>query len=200
MRRALVMASAWRRAGTAVPRRWYGARGDENPFRAFPSTFPSGEPQWDVDLRRLRREYRQLQSQHHPDVAGGTDEAAQRLNRAYGTLVRPLARAQFLLARNGVDVTSDATAQEIMQRDPGLLMRVLDVHEQLEELESEADVRRLREENRARMAAVEGELGRAFAARDWDRAAQLAVELRYWDNVESAVREWEPGVVPHLKH
>ncbi|SCU87533.1 LAMI_0D06436g1_1 [Lachancea mirantina] len=169
-----------------------------NAFKLFPRTFPDGQAHWDVDLKKLRKEFRDLQAMEHPDTNGDKNgeksaENSAMLNKAYQTLRQPLLRAQFLLKlRDGVDVTDEKMAQKVAQQEPTLLMRVLDVHEQLEEACEERQVRELARENRSRMSDVETQLSEAFAKRDVERAKQLTVELKYWTTLDQAVREWEP--------
>ncbi|SCU93728.1 LADA_0G04610g1_1 [Lachancea dasiensis] len=182
-----------------VSRRCYSVR---NAFKVFPSTFAAGQWSWDVDLRGLRKEYRSLQAQEHPDTNCNSDSSrSSELNHAYQTIRVPLLRAQHILkTQAGLDLDNEAGAQNIAQQDPNLLMRVLDVHEELETLGSEEDVRRIALENRARMAELNRQLGEAFGRQDWDRAAQLTVELKYWTSLDRAVKEWEPGKRLELHH
>ncbi|AET41071.1 J-type chaperone JAC1 Ecym_7225 [Eremothecium cymbalariae DBVPG len=185
-----------------VGRRWYSS---ENWFKLFPKTFPTGGATWDVDITQLRREYRQLQAVHHPDIVAnaGSDEdsgMSSKLNKAFSTLLKPVLRSQYLLQLQGIDLTNEEVAQGIMQRNPQLLMDVLDVHEQLEELETEEDIKELKGANKERIAKLQKAIGAAFGANDWDKAAQLTVELKYWDNLDKAIKEWEPGKPVQLTH
>ncbi|CAR23373.1 J-type chaperone JAC1 [Lachancea thermotolerans CBS 6340] len=182
-----------------VCKRLYSSR---SVFQQFPRTFRSRIWSWNVDLRGLRKEYRDLQALEHPDMNANSDSSrSSELNHAYQTLKQPLLRAQYILeTQAGLDLRNEQTSREIAQQDPELLMRVLDVHEQLESLSSEQDVKVIARENRERMNVIEQTLGEAFAQHDWDRAAQLTVELRYWTSLDRAVKEWEPGKRLELNH
>lgn len=170
-------------------------------FHLFPKTYPTGEIKWDVDLKTLRKEYRKLQSQYHPDiVAPGEQDISSELNKAYNTLTKPLTRSQYILSLKGVDLTRDGEAQKIMSKDPQLLMEVLDVHEQLEDISSEDDLRDIGRENKQRLQNCEELLGEAYCAKDYEKAAMLTVELKYWTNLDSAIKEWEPGRPVRLTH
>lgn len=67
------------------------------------------------------------------------------LNKAYNTLKEPLARAQYMLALNGVEVSESESLE-----DPELLMEVMEIREEMEEAESEEDIERLKIENGGR--------------------------------------------------
>jgi molecular chaperone HscB len=68
-----------------------------------------------IEVARLERAYRQVQSQVHPDrFAAATDaekrvsmQWATRANEAFQTLKRPLSRARYLLALRGVDTQEE---------------------------------------------------------------------------------------------
>ncbi|CDO96117.1 unnamed protein product [Kluyveromyces dobzhanskii CBS 2104] len=170
-------------------------------FQWFPKTFVSGKPQWEVDLKKLRKEYRQLQAEHHPDViTSNVGDVSSELNRAYKTLSKPLTRSQYILGLQGIDLNQDGEAQKVMSKDPQLLMLVLDVHEQLEDVNSEEDLKLIDQENKQRLKECEQKLEKAHESQDWETAAMLTVELRYWSNLDNAIKEWEPGKPILLTH
>lgn len=170
-------------------------------FQWFPKTFPQGSATWDVDLKKLRKEYRQLQSEHHPDIASeSSEDISSELNRAYKTLTKPLSRSQYILSLQGIDLNQDGEAQKIMSKDPQILMQVLDVHEQLEEINSEEDLKQIELENKQRLKDCEQKIKEAYESNNLEVAAMLTVELRYWTNLDNAVKEWEPGRAIRLTH
>ena len=181
-------------------------------FELFPRTFPSHQPQWQVDQARLRKEYRSLQAQFHPDklgqegngaaeVGGSLEERSALLNKAFHTLKAPLARSQYLLKQlKGVDLQDDAVKQQLTASDPELLLEVLDVHEQLAECESEADVRPIEQENKRRLSEIETQLDSAYEKGDLEAAVLLTVALKYWTNLALAIKEWAPGQSVELRH
>ena len=66
---------------------------------------------FDLDLEKLTNEYKNLQSQTHPDKFSGADDASRLhalqlssiINDAFDTLKSPLKRAAYLLMLNGID-------------------------------------------------------------------------------------------------
>lgn len=179
-------------------------------YELFPRTFPKKAPSWNFDQRQLRKEYRNLQAQHHPDMLGGnmSQEVASSggsysslLNKAYHTLKDPLPRSQYMLkVLNNLDLTEERISQGIMQSDPSILMQVLDTHEQLEEVQNEEDVKKIDVENRDRIRGVDSQLQVCYETKDYDRAARLTVELKYWVNLANAIKEWQPGKPVTITH
>lgn len=181
-------------------------------YELFPRTFPEKKPSWTIDQPALRKEYRSLQAQHHPDMISSNGAAnnviendggdqSSLLNKAYHTLKDPLLRSQYVLkVVCGVDLTQEQVAQKIMQSNPSLLMQVLDTHEQLEEMENEEDVRTIEQENKQRIKGIESQLKDCFEQKQYDEAARMTVELKYWVNLAKAIREWEPGKPVTLTH
>ncbi|KAF8065471.1 hypothetical protein HT031_003072 [Scenedesmus sp. PABB004] len=149
-------------------------------------------PTFDVDPAALERRYKLLQWTLHPDRAAGKSDqerqysAAQAalINQAYGVLRQPLARANYMLMLGGVS-PEDSEAHTI--EDPELLMEVMEAREEVEgEADQEALVR-LHATNRARQAALCGELSAAFSAGEAERARQLVAQLSYWVRLEEAI-------------
>ncbi|WP_127347721.1 Fe-S protein assembly co-chaperone HscB [Pseudidiomarina mangrovi] len=95
--------------------------------------------QFALDSADLQKRYRQLQQTLHPDRFANASErdrllAVQRssqLNDAYSTLREPLARAEYLLHLQGIDLAHEQTTL----RDPEFLMAQMEWRERLEELE-----------------------------------------------------------------
>jgi len=173
-------------------------------YDMFPETFPSGPPPkspFTPDLKKLRKEFIQLQGLAHPDRASAdkqrqAEALSSRINEAYKTLQDPLRRARYLLAQQGIDV-EDESAQI---SDKALLMEVMEAREAVEEVEDEEGLVEIRAENDARIAASVGVLEQCFEKGDMDAAAQEAIRLRYWSNIAESIHGWEKGVGGGLNH
>lgn len=176
----------------------------------FPTTLPKGPPpsgSFAVDLKQLRNEFLRLQASAHPDRHPPERKAvaealSARINEAYKTLQSPLARAQYLLSMRGNESPTDEAAKLGDEGDDQmLLMEVLDLREQIEEAETEADIRSIKEENDVRIATSVKILEDAFRSDQIDEAAKEAVKLRYWVNVDETLHAWEEGrPPPNLQH
>jgi len=119
-----------------------------------------------------------------------------RLNEAYRAIQDPLSRARYLLSLRGIDVEDDSAKIE----EGELLMEVMEVREAVDEAESEEELEPIRQENNARIARSVAILEQAFAGEDMGSAAEEAVRLRYWANIEESIQGWEKGVGGGLVH
>ena len=112
-----------------------------------------------------------------------------RVNEAYKTLQDPLRRAQYLLSLQGIDVEDESAKLE----ENELLMEVMEAREAVEEVENEEELVSLRAENNERIKASVTILEDLFARNDLETAAQEAIRLRYWMNIEESIQGWEKG-------
>lgn len=185
------------------------------PVRAFKYSAPQGKagdyydllqypldqvPQngWQIDSGALKRRWREQMALTHPDRLANRSESEQRqaaqhssaVNKAYETLMNPLARALYLLEVQGAEGMGESDSIE----DPVLLMEVMELQEALDAAEDEEAVQAVAAANDEHLQGVLARLGDAFAKNppDTDAVRTLATELRYWDNIARAAREWQP--------
>ncbi|CCE78220.1 Piso0_000837 [Millerozyma farinosa CBS 7064] len=201
-------------------------------FELFPKTFPKAGPPREsfiVDQRKLRKELRSLQGQHHPDVAvqaavagssedvvASDDGVSALLNKAYSTLRNPYTRIAHIIQVNHpehLDITEDDVSKALIakfssQSDESsleyksMLMSVMEAHEALEFAGSEEDIEGLEEENNAKILESEQIIESLLqkSPPDWDALMMEAIKLKYWININNAVKEWEPGKPVNLTH
>lgn len=112
-----------------------------------------------------------------------------RLNEAYKTIQDPLSRARYLLATRGIDVEDESAKTEANE----LLMEIMEVREAVDEAASESQVAEIKEVNDVRIAESVAILEKAFAEDDMQQAADEAIRLRYWANIEESIQGWEKG-------
>ncbi|EER34223.1 hypothetical protein CTRG_01083 [Candida tropicalis MYA-3404] len=187
-------------------------------FKLFPHTFPHGGPPKDsflINDRVLRREYRALQSEHHPDVSADNGKSSD-INRAYTTLKNPYTRIAHFIYLNSpdhVNITEDSVAKKLIQEYQQqsmensmnykeMLMSVLEAHEQLELAESEHQLETLETENDARIDSTESKIQHSLhePVINWEELMMDAIRLKYWVNIQNGIKEWEPGKPVHLTH
>ncbi|KAL3418633.1 Fe-S protein assembly co-chaperone HscB [Phlyctema vagabunda] len=174
-------------------------------YELFPKTLPKGPPPagaFPIDTRELRREFLQLQAVAHPDrhaaeLKTRAEATSAYINEAYKTLSNPLLRAQYLLGLRGIDVAEDETAK---LDDEQLLMLVLETREEIEDVETEADLEPIRVENENRIMFSEQLLEQAFKRNDLKSAKDETVRLRYWVNIRESLDGWEKGKPIVLAH
>lgn len=78
--------------------------------------------------------------------------------------------------------------------DPMLLAEILEAREELEMAESAEEVDGLRRTNQEKVDETISALKEAFAGDppDFRGAKGLAVQLKYWQGLEEAAKEWSP--------
>ena len=143
-----------------------------------------------------------MQAKAHPDRHQGADkaraeEASSQINEAYKTLQNPLLRAQYLLSLRGIDVGEDETAKV---EDPELLMEVLEMREDIEAAQEEAELAPMKESNDQKIDQSVAILDDAFKRDDMVDAKEEAVKLRYWINIKESLDAWEKGKPVVLVH
>lgn len=163
---------------------------------------------WSIDLSALKATWRKMQALSHPDRMGGKSDEEQGiaaeqsslLNRAYEVLRDPLSRAHYLLEQKGGSEAAPGEADSL--EDPELLMKVMELREELEEAQTESDIESIREANAQLYDGAVDRLKDCFAAEPAKlvEAKKAATELRYWSNIAKACREWTPGARIELQH
>ncbi|RCK67724.1 J-type co-chaperone JAC1, mitochondrial [Candida viswanathii] len=180
-------------------------------FKLFPQTFPQGGPPKDSFLisdRVLRREYRSLQGEHHPDVSSDNGKSSD-INRAYTTIAHFI----YLNLPNHVNIAEDLVAKKLIQEYQQksmetsmnykeMLMQVLEAHEQLELAGLENELETLETENNERIESTEARIEDALQQPEinWEELMMDAIRLKYWVNIQNGIKEWEPGKPVHLTH
>jgi molecular chaperone HscB len=127
------------------------------------------EPKLTLDAATLQKRFYELSRQWHPDrfSTRPPDEQARALettallNDAFRTLKDPVARAEYVLAQNGLE----AATQRGNDVPPELLEEVLELNMALEEADAEQIARSL-EQFRATQAEIDEALREQFGA--WD--------------------------------
>lgn len=92
--------------------------------------------QFELDNNTLSETFRDLQRRFHPDKFASASERdrlmavqkAAEINDAYQTLKSPIARAEYILALQGVDIRAE---QQTMS-DPMFLMEQMELREEIE--------------------------------------------------------------------
>ena len=139
---------------------------------------------FDIDGAELDRRYFALQRQLHPDRFA-TRTARERaisqsqavaLNEAYETLKDPLARAEYMLRLNGVDVNPDGCNTV---RDPTLLMEQMERREALAEADTPEAIDAIIAEARRECDDGFAATAAAFMAKDLERAECEVTRLKY---------------------
>lgn len=162
-----------------------------------------------VDTKKLRKEYRKLQSVSHPDLNnslnkdhdGGHGASSSLINKAYETLSDPLKRAQYiLLLQAGIDLSNDEVGKSLQFQDKTMLFEMMEIHEKLESIMNEKELDAMKKENQNKIKDLCETLTELFEAKEWDKAALATIRLKYCYNIKNALKEWEAGKPVTLTH
>ena len=143
--------------------------------------------QFALDGSLLASQFRQLQTQFHPDKFATASERdrlmavqkAAQINDAYQILKNPISRAEYLLAENGVELRGE---QQTMQ-DPMFLMEQMELREELEDIAASDDPEsalfdfdtKVSKMFKQQLVSVEQELNDS----DWSHAADRVRKLKF---------------------
>lgn len=147
-----------------------------------------------VDLSRLEKSFRDLQSQVHPDrFAAKTDSErrvamqwATRANEAYRTLRDPVGRARYLLGLKGFDTGEETNTS----MPPDFLMQQMEWRESVAGARAARDAARLDRlsaelaESRDDMLRL---LGRALDDSNYDAGCSLVRKLRFLEKLDEEI-------------
>jgi len=146
-----------------------------------------------IDEAALQRAYIGKQREFHPDKQSGKDPVARQkallqsmdVNAAYQALKHPVRRAEHLLALNGVTVNSEMDSHK---PDMALLMESMQMREALEQATDAAAFAGLRDGAHGKMEAAQADFSLASQADEWNKAASLAMRMRYLEKFLEEVR------------
>lgn len=141
-------------------------------------------PSLEVNRELLEKNYLERQQQFHPDrfiKASATEQSSAtqqtaNVNRAYKILKDPVTRAEALLAlQPGFEVKEDEG-----QAPAGLLMRVIELREALEDAETTGALETLNDEVAVLHKETWASLTQTCQDKDWDSVQQQLIALHYW--------------------
>jgi molecular chaperone HscB len=162
--------------------------GVQIPSDASYFTLMEMEERFELNLERLEASYFALQRQLHPDRYRNRSEKerqlsllySMRVNEAYQTLKSPLLRAQYLLKRQGVDVTAEKHG---VTPAPAVLMQVMEWREALAEMESPTDLQAFGRSMKEEFHRLLEEFHHRYEAGELAPAAQTAITLGYLEKI-----------------
>lgn len=144
------------------------------------------EERYDLDLAALEKAFFEKSKELHPDRFASAPAAervaaltkSRALNDAYQTLKKPVARAEYLLARAGVTIGDNE------RLEPGFLMEILELREELAEARVAGKLDVVGHKQGAMAARKKGvlaELPALFAAKDLPAIKERLIVMRYLD-------------------
>ncbi|KAI0094895.1 Co-chaperone Hsc20 [Irpex rosettiformis] len=148
---------------------------------------------FDVDEDLLKRNFRQIQRVIHPDKwsskgPGAYELAAEmssRVNKAYKTLLNPYTRAEYLLQKEGLEISESDGVQ-----DPELITEILELRMAVEEAESQEDVDEIRAENADNIKVVIDNISTYVEGGNWEAVKRETIKLKYMQGIDAAAEAW----------
>ncbi|KAF5390271.1 hypothetical protein D9757_002934 [Collybiopsis confluens] len=150
-----------------------------------------------VDTALLKQRFRQIQATCHPDTwaSKGQDkqDAAQALssavNRAYQTLLQPMARIEYILSLNGHPMEETDKLE-----DNEFLMNIMTAREEIETAETPEEAEVILRENQAMIDDTLSEIEALVEARKWDQAKEAGIRLKYLEGTARTFRAYTAAV------
>lgn len=165
-----------------------------NYFELF--NLPAG---FELDREALAVRYRELQRAVHPDNFAAAGEQARlisvqkaaEINDAFETLKAPLARAEYILRLNGLELRGESATI----KDPMFLMHQLELREAMAEIPHQADpagaafdlADQLEGERKSMTAELKSQLDDA----QWPEAADIVRKLKFIHKLEDELSRLE---------
>ncbi|MGR5304522.1 co-chaperone HscB [Vibrio mediterranei] len=155
--------------------------------------------QFQLDGSLLSSQFRELQRRFHPDNFATASERdrmlavqkAAQINDAYEVLRKPISRAEYLLAENGVDIRAE---QQTLQ-DPMFLMEQMELRETLEEIETSSDVESELFDFETKVSKMFKsqllELQQLLEQNQWPQAADSVRKLKFIAKLQSEIEQLE---------
>ncbi|MCU4676985.1 co-chaperone HscB [Catenovulum sp. 2E275] len=157
---------------------------------------------YDLDVKQLADRYRQLQRAFHPDqYASGSEserllavKKSAQINDAFSTLKSPVARAEYLLAMAGIELSHETKTLQ----DPVFLMQQMEYREHLEDIQQMSDPLNAIMEFEQTLEQEQSALQQAISAqlqnKDFDAAANSVRKLKFMIKLNSELERLEDQI------
>jgi molecular chaperone HscB len=154
---------------------------------------------FELDEQLLAERFRHLQSELHPDRYANASDQERRLsvqgasliNQAYQTLRIPLERAKYLLQLKGIDTDSG----QDMSSDPMFLMQQIELREEMEAIEGQADPFAALDKMDARIRSwnreLQQEFAEAYAEDELEQAGKATQKLQFFNRLFDEIKRLE---------
>ncbi|KAL4267125.1 HscB family protein [Pleurotus pulmonarius] len=180
----------------------YSTRAERIPRKCLPSDIsyhellglPEDTNPFSVDTTALKSNFRRAQQICHPDSWASKGEGKQDLahslsslvNSAYQRLLKPLARAEYILERNGHPMSEEDKLDDIL-----FMSEVMEAREEIENADTPVLIQAIRDENRGKIADILDEIEALVEAKDWAAVKEATIRLKYLEGIERAAHAHE---------
>ncbi|KDQ30792.1 hypothetical protein PLEOSDRAFT_61156 [Pleurotus ostreatus PC15] len=147
-----------------------------------------------IDTAALKSNFRRAQQVCHPDSWASKGEGKQDLahslsslvNNAYQRLLKPLARAEYILERNGHPMSEEDKLDDMI-----FISEVMEAREEIENADNPVLIQAIREENRGKISDIIDEIETLIEAKDWAAVKEATIRLKYLEGIERAAHAHE---------
>lgn len=151
------------------------------------------ERTFDVNIQELQKKYRNLQRSLHPDYFSQksqheldiSDQQSSLVNKAYNTLLSPLSRGIYLLGLRGITFTEGTEGG----MDSPFLFEILEVNEQLNEANSDAEIKEIGNIVQEKCQELTENVKDAFLKDDLESAKKFLTKMKYYVNILEQVKK-----------
>uniref|UniRef100_A0A2M4CVU0 Putative co-chaperone protein hscb mitochondrial n=1 Tax=Anopheles darlingi TaxID=43151 RepID=A0A2M4CVU0_ANODA len=150
------------------------------------------EKGYQVDQVALKKKYRNIQNQIHPDKFAQQSleekqlalEWSALINKAYTTLTKSVDRSQYLLELQGITISVENS-----HIDRSFLIEMMDLNESIDEAHDTEDIEELKARIENLIETQNHEIEQSFKADDYEGAKQSVIRLKYLLNIETKLRD-----------
>ncbi|KAJ0173122.1 hypothetical protein K1T71_011298 [Dendrolimus kikuchii] len=145
---------------------------------------------YDLDENDLAKKYKDLQKYLHPDKFANkkmeeqeiSEKYSSLVNEAYKTLLEPLARGIYMLRLR------DKAIPENTEIDQEFLMKIMEKNEEVEKADTEEEIMRLNNENKAKIKDLQKKLSLAFLDGDLKQVEKLLSHMKYYTSIDNQIQ------------
>ncbi|XP_014253252.1 iron-sulfur cluster co-chaperone protein HscB, mitochondrial [Cimex lectularius] len=146
---------------------------------------------YDLDETELKRVYKNLQVEFHPDKYGQSSEKelfmaenlSSLINKAYFTLADPYERGMYILHLKNVD-----TSESDIELNRDFLMEVMERNEELEKLIGSQRLDEFDEEINKNITEISENISNAFKAKDFVMMKAELQRMKYYISIRNRIK------------
>ena len=152
---------------------------------------------YEIDSSKLLKTYKGYQRQIHPDrffqasksELSNADQVSSCVNEGYKTLSDPIKRGEYMLRLFKKETKANVP--------PDFLMKILDIHEQIDNAKDSSQLVSLMSENQKEIREIANDLKKSLSIKedkiqDPIKAAESLAKMKYLSRVRDAIKEKLP--------
>uniref|UniRef100_A0A0K8SE73 J domain-containing protein n=1 Tax=Lygus hesperus TaxID=30085 RepID=A0A0K8SE73_LYGHE len=156
------------------------------------------ETKYDLTDSDLKKIYRKLQTEFHPDKFSQKDnlerekseEISSMINKAYSTLLKPYERGMYLLELNRFPVNEGD-----IQLGSAFLAQIMEQNEELEGISTREELEKFENSNELEIQKLSANVSEAFHAKNFDSAKSNLSKMKYFISIRNRLKDMERNMV-----